>query len=124
MQHDDVTRLAAPNKSGGLDSHHTLVIALVCYVQEQHTLDLWQQKFGFKRISPKQLKQLQSSLPAIGCYQEAVLLSKALASKQQQSASQQGSVKQLQLPIKQLHVQEQQDSKQHQQSSQSATSGR
>eukprot|EP00878_Enallax_costatus_P029767 GHUV01032317.1.p2 GENE.GHUV01032317.1~~GHUV01032317.1.p2 ORF type:complete len:120 (+),score=60.55 GHUV01032317.1:396-755(+) len=80
----------------------------VCPEDEQHTINLWQQKFGFKRISPKQLKHLQSSLPAISYYQESMLLSKALPAKQQQSTTQQGAAQHPQLPVQQLHVEQSQ----------------
>lgn len=55
---------------------------------------LWRNKFGFKPISSKDLKQLQVSVPALNFYEEATLLAKPLAKpqrpkKQQPQQSQQ-----------------------------------
>lgn len=57
--------------------------------QEPETIKAWQQKFGFKRLNKRQLKQLQASVPPLNYYEESVLLSKQL-SKEQTGRRQQG----------------------------------
>jgi len=55
-------------------------------VQEPRNVQLWQQKFGFKKVDARALKALMSSVPALNFYEESTLLSKPLA-KQQKSSS-------------------------------------
>ena len=68
-----------------------LVVHLLSYVplQEPHTVQVWQQKFGFKKLSPRALKSLQSAVPALNFYEESTLLSKPLAKKRQAASKKQ-----------------------------------
>lgn len=67
---------------------HLLCIVCLC-VQEPRNVQLWQQKFGFKKMDARALKALKSSVPALNFYEESTLLSKPLAKQQKSSSKQQ-----------------------------------
>lgn len=46
--------------------------------QEPETARVWQRKFGFTPIAPRELKRLQAAVPPLAFYTDALLLSKPL----------------------------------------------
>eukprot|EP00775_Hariotina_reticulata_P010419 gene10419-10577_t len=53
----------------------------VCPDNEPEVAKLWQSKFGFKRLTKKQLTQLQASVPPLNYYEDSLLLTKQLPNK-------------------------------------------
>jgi hypothetical protein len=80
--------MSASMDSGSMHVYHCCecsIHAVCCQVQDPHNIQLWQQKFGFKKLDGRGLKALQSSVPALNFYEESTMLSKPL--KQPRSSS-------------------------------------
>ncbi|KAF8073083.1 hypothetical protein HT031_000744 [Scenedesmus sp. PABB004] len=51
--------------------------------QERETIRVWEERLGFKRMSARQLRQLQSAVPPLNYYTDSLLLTKPLPKHQQ-----------------------------------------